>query len=516
MILRKPWLFIIKYFNIIHLMLFLVLFFVLNRTNQIYILLNEYVKTTGYTYINSGVNYFNTNFIFSLLLIVIIGFVFFILFKLKQKPWVYYLSLTIYYTLLLLLVLITNNIYNKLIYSLMDIRLIGFIKDLWFVCLLIQILFAFLTLLRGIGFNLKKFNFVKDISELGITESDNEEIEVVVNINADKYQQKFNYYKRELIIFVKEKKYLLLASVAVLMIITSISTFINKNVTYKINKVGDTLNINNNQFSVNKAYMSDLDISGNQLIGGYYVIVKFDLTSAKAVDQNLDVSKFSLLYNNAEYSPDIDIYNKLVDLGLGYNNQLTNDNDQYILAFNVKKINSTIAYLRYEKNMYANPKMYYQIKLMLTEDKKQVINIDNNKEINMLLSPLNSKLKINNINFNKQFNDKYQVCIKSDCMDQYDNIDVNNGNEIMVKLNYTINYGQDIAQYVIDNKLLFTQMTKIEYINNYNEKVLKRPNVILGNQKDVVYFKENIDLKTSPYIKLIFNIRNFKYIYRLK
>lgn len=516
MLLRKPWLFIIKYFNFIHIILFLILLTILNRSNLIYTMLNEYVKTTGYTYITSNINYFSYNIIFIIGLTVFVGLIFFVLFRIKQKPWLYYLSLSASYGLILILFLITDNIYNLLLYSLMDIRFIGFIRDLWFLGLFFQLLFVFLTLLRGIGFNLKKFNFVKDISELEINEEDDEEIEVNVELNSDLFQQKFNYYKRETIVFIKEKKYLLLLLLSILLVLISIMTFINRNVTHKINKVGDKINIKGNEFIVSETNYSNLDISGNKLKDGYYLIVKFSLKPTVNVEDKLDITKFSLLYNNQEYSPDTDIYNKLIDYGEGYNNQTKNDEQTYIIAFNIKDFSTKIAYLRYEKNIMANPKIYYRVKLFISENKTYNIKVKKNSEINMVLSPINSKIKINNFQTESQFNDKYEVCIKKSCLIQYDNIAVRNNNETILRLNYTIFYGASVAPDFIDKKMVFTELTNLEYVDSKNNKITKKPNVILGNQNNVVYFHESIDLQNSHFINLIFKVRNYKYNYRLK
>ena len=44
---------------------------------------------------------------------------------------------------------------------------------------------------RATGFDIKKFDFAKDLEELDIETKDNEEFEVNLELETDKYQRKF-------------------------------------------------------------------------------------------------------------------------------------------------------------------------------------------------------------------------------------------------------------------------------------------------------------------------------------
>ena len=92
-----------------------------------------------------------------------------------------------------------------------------------------QYYFIVIALLRGIGFNIKQFNFSKDIKDLEISEEDSEEIEVNLSSNVYKYKRFGRRRLRELRYYFFENKYwiLLILGVFVLVVLFSFLSIIN-------------------------------------------------------------------------------------------------------------------------------------------------------------------------------------------------------------------------------------------------------------------------------------------------
>ena len=73
-------------------------------------------------------------------------------------------------------------------------------------------------IIRGLGFDIKKFNFTKDIQELNIEDIDSEEVEVNVNIDTKNIIRDINRRKRELGYWIKENLLFSIILISVILI----------------------------------------------------------------------------------------------------------------------------------------------------------------------------------------------------------------------------------------------------------------------------------------------------------
>jgi len=244
MILRKPWLYLIRHFKLIHLLLLGLMIYTILKTNNIYQFFSEYTEKLRYAYsFNLTNEYFSDWFLFIVFVIVGIVSLLIILFKVKKKPWFLYLMILINYVFLMILLTLGYNLFESMEIVVPDIRYVSLIKDLFFVSLGIQYVVAFFTSTRALGFDVKKFNFAKDISELKATSKDNEEFEVDVKFNADNLKKKFNYFKRELKAIIIEQKYIIILISIVVAIWIGIAIYIDTSITNRIYGLNDTVRI---------------------------------------------------------------------------------------------------------------------------------------------------------------------------------------------------------------------------------------------------------------------------------
>ena len=87
---------------------------------------------------------------------------------------------------------------------------------------------------RTLGFNLKQFDFKKDLEELDISDTDNEEVEVILGNNNYKYARFFRKTLRLTKYFILENKFFVIAVGSILALGLSLSVFMSINV-YSVN-----------------------------------------------------------------------------------------------------------------------------------------------------------------------------------------------------------------------------------------------------------------------------------------
>ena len=177
MIIRKPYAFLIKYFKIIHIAIFILLSILLFKLRAIYMFFKNYLLTGTYIYVSNMASKY-IGFPLILISIILIGafLLIFLLMKQKKKPIIYYLSALIYASLCFISFIILTSVFSSLEFSSLSNRTIALLRDLSMILYYADFIFIIVSFIRGFGFDIKKFNFDKDLQVLDITEKDREEI----------------------------------------------------------------------------------------------------------------------------------------------------------------------------------------------------------------------------------------------------------------------------------------------------------------------------------------------------
>ena len=113
-------------------------------------------------------------------------------------------------------------------------------------------------LVRGLGFDIKKFDFKSDLQELNITASDSEEVELTVGLDSNAIKRKGRRSLRELKYYYIENKYMLNIVLIVFLVIGAFSIFINKEVVNKVYDEGETMNTSIYNLTVTDSYTTSL------------------------------------------------------------------------------------------------------------------------------------------------------------------------------------------------------------------------------------------------------------------
>jgi hypothetical protein len=167
----------------------------------------------------------------------------------KKKPKLIYLVSVIGYIVLIIFLLVTHSYLKFIQDEYITQKAIRAYRDLIQIGIYYQYFIIGVMLVRGLGFDIKKFDFAKDLHEFEIEEKDNEEIEVDLSVDYNKIERNVNRTKRELKYYVYENKIFILTILGVISFIV-ISNFITNNLIFdkkynqdKLLNVGNCLSI---------------------------------------------------------------------------------------------------------------------------------------------------------------------------------------------------------------------------------------------------------------------------------
>ena len=318
MILRKPYAFIIKHFRIIHLSLLACFIFVFTCTNDIYNLFVNLERTKTYIYAGAGIYINDDVYIFIGIALFLSGVVYWLL-REKKKPTKIYLFMIIYLFALAIVFIYMFSQLTIIQENLFDIDKLILMKDISFMSTVPCYFFFIVCFLRGIGFNIKQFNFSKDIEELKIAEKDSAEFEVLIGQNNYKYARAIRRTIRETKYYIKENAFLItIVSIILLLILSGLGYYYYSKY-YKRLGNEDITSVNGITYKVNKAYITSRDFNGEIVKDGYkYVVVNLTIYNGLSVATSLDLDRITLLNGDLIYSPTLSYNGKFYDLGYPY------------------------------------------------------------------------------------------------------------------------------------------------------------------------------------------------------
>ncbi len=525
MVFRKPYALLIKHFKFIHLIISIFMSYLIYKTNNIYKFFNSYVKA-GWMSLNEAelAGYIGPLIYFSITLIIFLAIIVYVLMRFKNKPRLYYLLTPITYFMVLILFIVTNSTMSVAINDVVNPVNTRVLRDLMLIAMGVQFVFVIFSVLRAIGFDVKKFNFKQDIADLQIEELDNEEVEV--NIEVDKYKLGRKVKRR-----VRNYKYIYQENKFIVYLITGLvlggfvlSFILNTFVLNPTHKEGKTIELNGYNLIVNKSYITNKDYLGNEISkSNKYILVDLSVIN-RITDNTFDIDKLSLLINGTSYSPSTNIYTDFIDLGNGYKEQKlsTNNINRYYVVFKIPNdVNTRKVILRYlnkveyDKNNNEVYK-YKKIRLNLIND-ESITTIDKNLGDETNIN--GNSVKINEYSINDSFNYSYKLCSsKNNCSD--------NSNYVVSKSNSTT-----ILRLVVDGKLsnsvnssiknmshyfsTFGSLTYVKDGKTYRQKKLNNLVSNTFNGKEILLEVTN-EVKNAESINLELRIRNTNYKFKLK
>ena len=335
MVLKKPYAFLIKHFKIIHLILCIPLVYLLIKTGAISSFLNSYVNSSYYTnQHNIAGSYINYFMYLSVLLVIIISFAVYFLMKQKKKDTHLYMFLIVYYLIYLVLITVTHNMLSSIEEASAAAQSVRMYRDVSLIVYLPQFYFTIYAFLRGIGFDIKKFNFELDAKELEISDIDSEEFELVIGANAYKYKRTLRRYIREFKYYVLENRFTFSVIVGLGVIGLGIMLYLHFGVYNRTYKETQKLSHNDLIVYVEDSVLTNLDIGGRIIDGQYYLAISYRIINDGYDSQPLDYENFAVEVANRRIAPVLDRSSYFPDLGIPYTRDtLIADNTENVYVF---------------------------------------------------------------------------------------------------------------------------------------------------------------------------------------
>lgn len=354
MIIRKPYAFLIKHFKLIHLIITTLLGIVLYSSSNIYNFINDCIDNADNRF--SALKYINNNLFIYIIIAITFMFIIRWLLKYKEKPRSIYLFSILYYLVIMVVLYIVFGYLKRLPDIYIDAKDIRMYRDVMFMIISLQYVITIIMLIRGLGFDIKKFNFSKDFEEMNIDQSDNEEVEVDLFANKDNILMGLRKSKREFGYYLKEYKVILSFILIVLVAILGYKIYSsvgNKNLLYN---EGDIVG-SNYSFMVNESYYKVINERN-------YIIIKFNI-STFLTNKKFNYGNLKLSINDKSYYPVKSVCYNFNYLGTCYNQQiLSSESNSYILTYLVDEYDNDNSYIVYSEDVDVN----YKIKLNLVEE----------------------------------------------------------------------------------------------------------------------------------------------------
>ena len=308
MILRKPYGFLIKHFRLIHLILFGLSCFLTMKVNSLLKYYNGFIQ--GSESKLDAISYVTNYYIWFILIAVLICLIVYALMRYKKKPRFLYLLLILLYFITGVMIQVVYEGLHTIYISILDTKTLLLYRDFLRILIVFQYISLAFLLVRGLGFDIKKFNFVRDLQELGGDEKDSEEIELTLG-GTEVTQRKVHRGIRELKYYYLENK-VFIHIILIVLVVIGVSFF-----------------------SVKKEII-DKDYQGNSVgdMEHSFVAVLLSLHS-KGGSQVFNSANLILKTKSNSYSPSVRYGDYFKDMGVVYQGQSFGGSDTYLFLYSV-------------------------------------------------------------------------------------------------------------------------------------------------------------------------------------
>lgn len=533
MILRKPYAVFIKYFKLMHLIMTLLIAYLMYRTGFISAFFSERITS------NIGTIKFDLtdelfNFYMFLIPFVLIIFNFLILSVLafKKKPYKFYIISTLVYFFMIIMNNYFYNVLSALEVGYVDLRSLRAVRDFSTFTLIFEAVVFIKTFISATGFDIKKFDFGKDIAELKVEETDNEEFEFEIKVDTDKAKRNVRSFLRNTKYVYVENRYVINFILLILFSVSSFLIYFNVTIYNKVILENHAFSITGKSLMITNTYVTSEDYQGNLMSEDKLIVaVEINVRNNFSKSDRFEFARAKLKIGNKEYTHTNNYRDRLKDIGITYDYRALDITfNKYLLVYEVSKDD-------YEKNMTF---MYYDnvnyvagsvgasvIKVSLSpkELDKSVesfeYQITNNLEFKKYIE--NMIFTINSFEISKTFYNSYNFCATTtNCFESREYVTPTySGNtdkallKIAGSLDGVSNY-ESLKE--LDPFFIIKEFGYIEYKVNGISKKTKIVNEVLSDRQKTneFYIEVPIDLLNATEINVILNIRDTNYIYNLR
>lgn len=521
MILRKPYAFLIKNFRIIHFALSALMLFIVYKFTNVLSFFNEYLASTP-SVINKNValSLYPKSIAICMIAVLLLTIIIMSLMQWKQKPITFYSYLIFTIVGSAAILYYSYTVILSLQEGLVAVKTLRMARDLSVLTVILQSISLIILIVRAMGFDIKKFDFGKEM--LKVNDSDREEFEFDVSFDSDKFKRNFRRNLRNIKYTYKENKLLINLVLGILLAIICAIVYININIYNKKYSENTTVSVDGFTFGITSSFYTKHDNKGNIISNdNSYVITTLKIKSNNN-SGNIDNNNFKLYIDKKEY--DVDNNADLFDLGKIYNNNdISNTFESYILIFKVPndKLDKKITLL-YKSNSGKNVKFKVNAKNIDKDDEVSEYKLNDTIDFkDSLIS--GTKLTFTGFDVQDRFKIDYDFCIESKCISSYEYVHrslTGNYDKTILKLSYIYEPGDKNIDGINNIYLLIDKMANINYsigndtyTNTSYLRELKPSNVSLSK---TLYLEVNQNIKNADSITISFRLRNKVYNYKLK
>lgn len=532
MIIKRPYAFLIKKFRFIHAILFAALLFIAIKTFDIYTFFNDYA--VNHVYLSSGdlaSSYINAITFIIIIVAILVSLLIYYILSIKNKRRNVYLFLCIYYILIFIFFIFIFNIFQKLNASSFDVKTVRAIRDVMFMALVPQIIFLFIIFSRALGFNIKNFDFKRDLEEMQIDKSDYEEVEVTLGNSNYKFARMFRKSLRLLKYFILENKFIVIVISCITLLIISLIIFLNVRV-YNVNyNEQQELLAHKLWYTVIDSYITNTNMSGMVIDENKtYIIIKLKIDNKLSTKQTINRNTFRLELNNNSILPKFTLSDNFLDLGEPFLSftiksgevvertvifEINNDNVQDEYIFKIKN---------YDDNSFGNLDSEY--KDIIIKPKSLMKSVDTGKyqipsEIKLTDTVLNnSTLLISDYKISEIFKEKYDYCLNGKCYkNTYVVKPISYGNNTILKVESNITLDKDVYmnKYIKNISDFYKYYGVIKYrAYGVTKKVAANIIQVEYDTDKYSYIEVPKEVENANKIEIILTIRGIKYTIVLK
>ena len=518
MVLRKPYAFFIRIFKPVHLIMAAAIAYLIYLNSIILNFFNTYMTSTNNVVGESIRSSLINNFLYIIPVgIIILSLIILGIMVRKKKPITFYVVNIFAYIIVIVIYFYTSNFLGVLESSIVAIKVVKLMHDLSLISIFIESVSFVFFVIRGMGLNLKKFNFDSELSKFDINESDKEEFEFDINVDFSEANRKRKKNLRFLKYKYLENKFIVnLSIIVVIALIVFISLFIilkhNKS-----NTEGNFYSIGNLNISVDNTIILNSNYKGEKITDNYLIIINCNMQSYKQIYLN----DFNLKIGEAYFKPTLKYSNYLLDIGNLYDESQSLDvNGNYLIVYEIpEKFTTSDMIFSYSSegevlDIEISPKSLISNEISISK------NI--NEEMSFIDSLGDITFKISDYEIKNTFLFKYNYCVKdNDCIvsKEYMKPSLNtNFDKTILRLNveYSDSSNLKIANFYLFLSKFGSIQYKIDdnwYLQSSNFEELKSNKV---STKNNVYIGIKSEISNAESIKLVFNIRGSKYEYILK
>ncbi|MEG2321930.1 MAG: hypothetical protein RSB71_00360 [Bacilli bacterium] len=532
MILRKPYAFFIKHFKLIHVILAVLACYSVYRTKIILDFFNTYVSSimsvAGQDLI--GTLLYGMVYITPIFIILITGLVLGIMIF-KKKPNFFYIINILVFIFVVVILFVASGVLSKLEIALVDVRTIRLVRDLLSVSFILQLLFAMIVIVRATGFNIKKFDFKKDLHDLKIEDKDREEFEVELSFDINETKRNVRKWLRKAKYVYKENKILIL-SIAGILIIGS-GFLVYNNIIKKEPIINQNTYFYGNNFTMNitNSYLTNKDYKNKTINDDYYYLVlKLKIKNNTSKMVSLDVATAKILIGNYVYLPITSKRDDLFDFGSVYEGEtIGNDYENKTLVYEIPKqiIKENMIFSFVDKTTLKTNEKFKRTKVIIKyeqfKDETEIKEHNLTETIDFKDTVLDGyNIKINSYDMAKSYKLQYNFCVNKECFPSYEVIKPNvasNYDKILLKINGSLNKNgnlknifdlYDFIDYFGYLKYEINGVSKMQNIK-FEEVVSKK-----AHEKDIYYIEVLEEINKADKISLIFKNRGQNNEYILK